>query len=137
MDLSYEDWKEQKEKEQRNLEIVKNAVSATGESDPETYTKMFHEDLDYWMIGDTPFSGPRNGVKEFQALYLDVFSYLQNGIPVEMDTIFASGDYVAVEFHGDAKLKSGEPYRNKYVVIWRFNEEGKCTEMREYLDRKA
>jgi ketosteroid isomerase-like protein len=131
--LSYEEWKKQKETEEKNIAIVKRVAAAVGEGDAETIIAHFHDNLQYWMLGTHPFSGPRNGKAEFLELFGDVASHLDGMIPLDIKNIIASGDWVVVEAKGDGKTKTGKAYNNNYCQIWRF-ENGLATEFREYLD---
>jgi ketosteroid isomerase-like protein len=131
--LSYEEWKKQKEIEEKNIAIVKTVADAVGEGDAETITSYLHDNLQYMMMGTTPFSGHRNGKAEFLELFGDVASYLDGMIPLDIKNIVASGDWVVVEATGDGKTKTGKSYNNSYCQIWRFKN-GLAVELREYLD---
>ncbi len=131
--LSYEEWKKQKEIEEKNIAIVKTVADAVGEGDAETIILYLHDDLQYWMLGTHPFAGHRNGKAEFLELFGDVASYLDGMIPLDIKNIVASGDWVVVEAKGDGKTKTGKSYNNSYCQIWRFDN-GLAVEFREYLD---
>jgi len=54
------------------------------------------------------------------------------GFRPKMKKVVAEGDFVVLEFEGDAVLSNGEPYCNQYVFVFSF-ENGKIKQLNEYF----
>ncbi len=124
---------EQQQLEAANVTLVQQVMANVATPDPAFWNSVLADDLDYWMIGSTPFSGRRQGKQAFLELYGEVASHLDGMIPLEIDKIRASGDWVFVEMHGEAVAKNGKPYANTYLQVIRVRDR-KITDFTEYLD---
>lgn len=129
----YDTFVEQEQLERANIALVQDVMANVATPDPAFWNSVLADDLNYRMIGSTPFSGRRKGKDEFLALYGEVASHLDGMIPLEIDKIRASGDWVFVEMHGDAVAKNGKPYANTYLQVLRVQDR-KITDFTEYLD---
>lgn len=131
----YDTFVEQEQLESANIALVQDVMGNVASPDPAFWNSVLADDLNYWMIGDTPFSGRRQGKEDFLALYGEVAGHLDGMIPLEIDKIRASGDWVFVEMHGEARAKNGKPYANTYLQVIRVKNR-KITDFTEYLDTK-
>jgi ketosteroid isomerase-like protein len=59
-------------------------------------------------------------------------SIVPTGFRPKMQKVVAEGDFVVLEFEGDAVLSNGEPYCNQYVFVFTF-EGGKIKQPNEYF----
>lgn len=53
---------------------------------------------------------------------------------IEVDSIIAEGNRVALEAHSEADLRSGDLYRNRYHILFEFAEDGRIRRMNEHMD---
>ncbi|MCG8670561.1 MAG: nuclear transport factor 2 family protein [Pseudomonadales bacterium] len=117
----------------KNLEIVKNAISAISQSDAEGLLSLFAEDMTFEMNGHTPFSRKLKGKEAFVALFAEVMEHLAAGIPLTINNLIDAGEWIICETTGHATMKTGEPYENNYCMLWRLRD-GKIIQLKEYND---
>jgi hypothetical protein len=56
------------------------------------------------------------------------------GMQFSFDSIRAAEDWVVIESESKAVLRDGTPYNNQYVFIFKFDDDGKILEFKEYWD---
>jgi ketosteroid isomerase-like protein len=66
-------------------------------------------------------------------LFEFMLSRLKNGLPMEVISVMADGDRVAMEIVSDGELDNGRRYNNEYFVLFTIKD-GKIREVREYND---
>ena len=88
--------------------------------------------VSWWVPGALPFSGTKT-----KAEYLQVVGSIQRGFPdglrLDVTSMIAEGNKVAVEVESSGKHLSGKEYANKYHFLITL-EAGKITEVKEYMD---
>ncbi len=75
----------------------------------------------------------RDSVRGFLELARESFSPFS----ITVDAVRATDDprVVVAEFHSDGVVRAnGRPYRNRYVVFFTFDDNGRVTNWREYYD---
>lgn len=96
---------------------------------------LLSDDATYWLAGK-PAELPGVGALN-KAQIADVFrrmtERLENGLRMQVDSMIAEGDCVALEVQSHGLLKNGREYRNEYHQRMRLRE-GKICEVREYYD---
>lgn len=117
----------------RNVEVVKKAIECMNTGDGPGYFELFADDIDFRMIGTTPFSGKYKGKQAYGEHMQRVMEKLEPGITLTVDNLIPAGDWVITEFRGDTKTKAGVPYRNTYCMIWKIKD-GKIVSQAEYMD---
>jgi uncharacterized protein len=115
--------------------VVEGYVAAVAAGDIETLRDSFAEDATWHLGGDLPISGLWQGrdaiLNEFLATAL---GYYQPGsVSLEVTSLIADGDRVAVEWTSRAHNLRGEPYENFCVGIFTVRD-GRITGVREYMD---
>ena len=121
---------------ERNEQIVRDffAILSTGEL--ENIRASLHPDASWTpMVQGVPGAGvhaPRDViVDEFLAPVRGIF---EDGDPKShIDNIFAKGNVVCVETHGEGKLRNGNDYNNLYCWVIEIKD-GKVWKIREYMD---
>ncbi len=113
--------------------IVRGALEALNSGDTESFLGHFSDDMQFWMNGDHQFSGLLEGKAAFIELLGRVMVGIDGGIALEVDNILSAGDWAVTESNGTAKTSSGEPYNNRYCMLWRVKD-GKIIVFKEYND---
>lgn len=120
----------------RNLECVLAAFAAIGVGDAEGQLRHYTEDLEI----EFPFTDPPRSVKGKET----ALPYLRGAFEVFRFTLTVTAvhpcldpDELILEMDGEGThLPSGSPYRNSYVVIFRFRD-GLIAHQREYFNPLA
>jgi uncharacterized protein len=113
---------------------VRTAFSEMAQGNPGPFLAQLSDDIVYTVIGDTTFSGTFRGRDNFLAnVPARLGVALASPLLLHADNVIASGDYVVVQAHGTANLRSGAPYNNVYCFVFRFDG-GIVVEVTEYLD---
>ena len=118
---------------QENKELVRKYLAHQMKFEiDEAFAKYVAPDATWWMPGHLPFSGTYTREKIF-----DVFRNAKNrfdGIPkMEIVSMTAEEDRVAVEIEGNGKMASGLPYANTYHMLFRVRD-GKIASCKNYQD---
>jgi ketosteroid isomerase-like protein len=71
---------------------------------------------------------------ELNAVMRRVVSLFTSPFVIEVDSIIAEGNRVALEAHSEADLRSGELYRNRYHILFEFAADGRIRRMNEHMD---
>ena len=84
------------------------------------------------MIGTTPVSGVMVGV-DGVAANMASFGRRMAALRVIVDSVIGEGDTFVKIAHSEGTTTSGDPYRNEYATVFRF-EGDKIVDVVEYLD---
>lgn len=93
---------------------------------------LTHPDFRYFLPGSMPVSGWTD-LEGFLGTTVVLADVLAGPVAMEIGDVVAEGDRVFIEAQGDAPLKSGERYRNVYVIALRVSD-GKIIEFKEFSD---
>lgn len=120
---------------QQNKAIVLRTIKALEEADFETMLANMTDDIDFYVIGSTPFSGHHNGK---QALLEDVLKPMaeqrdDEGYSEELLQIIGEAETVIMESRGRKRTRNGQSYNNEYAYIFHFRN-GLICQWRCYLD---
>lgn len=122
--------------EQRKAAIVAG-FKGIGEGNGEPLMSLLHPQVAWTIIGNTRFSGTFNGLEDVGARLLGPLSELLDGhLHITVDNVFADGDFVAVQGHGESKTRAGGTYNNTYCWVYRWSGD-KIVALTEYLDTEV
>jgi uncharacterized protein (TIGR02246 family) len=115
--------------------VVARYVEAVEAGDEQTILDSFAEDATWTLAGDLPVSGVWRGrdaiMNDFLAKALGF--YQPGSISLEVTSLIADGQDVAVEWTSRARNLRGEPYENFCVGVFTVVD-GKIASVREYMD---
>jgi ketosteroid isomerase-like protein len=116
-------------------EIVLLAIKALTDARYPDYLDHLAEDVRFYTIGSTPYSGLVIGR---QAVWDEVLSKTtpsigEGGYREEIKNVICEGDLVVVESRGFETMANGAEYNNEYAAIYRVTG-GKISELTFYLD---
>jgi ketosteroid isomerase-like protein len=115
------------EEHERRREIVRSF----SEAGPDRWTH-FAPDFRWRMIGTTPVSGVMVGVSGV-AENMRPFGERIESMRVTVDDVIGEGDKFVKIAHSEGVTVTGEPYRNEYATVFRF-EGNQIVDIAEYLD---
>lgn len=120
---------------EQNKQVVLETLAALAEGDYQRLLSCLSEDVHFYVIGSTPFSGHYHGRQELLDKVLLPMGAQRNeeGYSEEILNIIGEGDLVVTESRGSKTTVSGKQYNNEYLFIYRL-EQGKICEWRCYLD---
>ena len=118
-----------------NKQAVLDALAALAAGDYPRMLSHLTEDIRFYVIGSTPYSGLFVGR---QALLDKVLLPMgrqrdAGGFAEEIIHVLAEGDLVVTESRGRKTTVEGRQYNNEYLFIYRLHE-GRIAEWRCYLD---
>jgi ketosteroid isomerase-like protein len=102
-------------------------------TDAASFVNLFAEDMRFWAGGTTKFSGEVLGRDNFMTMLGALGEPIDGFIKLDLQRVINGGDWIMTEAQGSAMLKTGQPYNNRYVHIWRVSN-GKVVELIEYFD---
>jgi ketosteroid isomerase-like protein len=116
---------------------VRDFFRCLEEKDMDSWIDLFADDADhYYPFGTEMFPPHLKGKKAIAAQWKgvpDMFDSLR--FPIHEVWTDRDSDTVIVRLDGDNVMTGGEgTYRNNYVCVFKFDEEGKIREYREYFD---
>jgi len=115
-------------------ECLRRAYADMSLGNPQTFMELLAPDVVYTVIGSTAFSHVLRGRDELlERLVLPLGSSLATPLSIEIQTLIAEGDAVAMPARGHSTLQSGAPYNNTYCFVFRFSADH-IAEVTEYLD---
>jgi ketosteroid isomerase-like protein len=116
-------------------EVVLSAIKALTEARYRDYLDHLANDVRFYTIGSTPYSGLKLGRDAVwsEVLAKTTTSIGESGYREEIKNVIAEGDLVVVESRGFETMKSGVQYNNEYAAIYRVTG-GKISELTFYLD---
>lgn len=120
---------------EENKTVVLKTQEALAAADFDTMLSHMTDDIVFYVIGSTSFSGTCNGK---QALLEKVLIPMaeqrdENGYSEEILQIIGEGDVVVTESRGCKTTLQGQQYNNEYAFIYHFSD-GKICQWRCYLD---
>lgn len=121
--------------EEKNKAVVHRTLQALMDADFHKLLAQLTEDIEFYVIGSTPFSGHRTGK---QALLDEILIPMADqrdadGYSEEIIRMVAEGNTVFTESRGRKTTRAGQQYNNEYVYIFEF-QDGLISEWRCYLD---
>ncbi|MCA1622918.1 MAG: nuclear transport factor 2 family protein [Acidobacteria bacterium] len=122
--------------EQENTETARRAYELFKEGDIESLMDLYTDDADWEnpQTENVPHTGKRKGKEQMLEFMSLVGEYSEN-LHFEPREFVAQGDKVVVL--GDYKWRikpTGKEYESDFVHVCTFNDEGKITAFKEYLD---
>lgn len=115
--------------EQRNVATVRAIMEGFSRSDFTVLAGNLAPTGSTWVIGLTP-----ERLGEHASDPAMVPNLFCNGMLFDIKQAGAEGNRVFVEWEDEALTSKGDTYRNTGVSIFTFDENGKVTSYREYID---
>jgi ketosteroid isomerase-like protein len=118
-----------------NKTLVLKAITALETGDYKAYLDYLAEDVRFYTIGKTPYSGLVVGR---QAVWIKILgkttkSIGEGGYREEIIRVICEGDVVAVQSRGYEKTTTGTDYNNEYACFYVVRG-GEIAEITFYLD---
>ncbi|KAF2238878.1 hypothetical protein EV356DRAFT_528771 [Viridothelium virens] len=120
-------------------EYILHFLNEAAAGDPGPFAEALDPEV-RWRIGsevqdDIAKTGMFNRQGWMEQVYGPLQSKLKDGklnlIPLEVEVV---QNKAYVEFKGEGTQNNGRPYNNQYLWVMIFDDNGKATEIREYLD---
>lgn len=111
-------------------------LRAIAERDAPTVIGLLADDVEFWIAGDHPVCGTWKGRDAVVGGFLLPLGELfdpQAGYTVDVRSMIAEGDQVAVECVSSSVTKEQVPYENRIVSVYTVAD-GRITRMNEYFD---
>ena len=118
-----------------NKQVVTATLAALAAGNYEEMLEHLADDIQFYVIGTTNYSGMYKGKKELLEKILLPMGEQRNedGFSEEIINIVGESDYVVSESRGKKTTRDGSQYYNEYLFIYRL-EDSKIKEWRCYLD---
>ncbi|MEX3525946.1 MAG: nuclear transport factor 2 family protein [Burkholderia sp.] len=117
-----------------NKAIVTAMYDAYARSDAKGHFGHMSDDVKVTYFGSHRFSRTYHGKQDLFTNFIPHFvERLDGPIDFRVKNIIAADHCVAVEAQGTGRTKDGQEYNNFYCIVLRL-ENGKVTEIREYMD---
>ncbi len=117
-----------------NKTLLKHAFAETAKGNGRPFVDAMADDVVWTLIGTTAWSRPFRGRKSVvKDLLVPLNEQFAANNTVAAHRFVAEDDIVVVEARGHNTTKSGQPYRNTYCMVFRFDG-GKVVEITEYAD---
>ena len=115
--------------------VLERYVAAVQAGDAPAIRDAFAEDAVWQLDGDLPISGTWRGRDAILDDFLGTaMSYYKPGsVSLEITSLIADGDRVAMEWISRAHTHAGEPYENHCIAVFTVRD-GKIQSVREYMD---
>jgi uncharacterized protein len=115
--------------------IVERYVKAAEVRDGDTILELFAPDATWQLDGELPISGIWRGRDAILNDFLGTaMSYYEPGsVDIEITSMTAEGDRVALEWTSRARTTGGERYENHCIGVFTVRD-GRITSVREYMD---
>ena len=115
--------------------IIERYVTAVEKRDMDTVSGLFAEDATWWLGGELPLSGTWRGRDAILGDFLGSIPrlYQPETISIEITSLIAEGDVVAMEWTSRALTAAGEEYENQCAGVFTVRD-GKIAAVREYMD---
>ncbi len=123
----------EKEVRERNIEVLKTAISSIGTGNSEIFSSLYTED---WVL-ELPYSEPPKvltGINEILAYLKPQMGKLE--FTLTLTEIFECLDpnlLIAEYFSEGRSTITNKPYQNTYIGLWKFRE-GKICGVKEYFN---
>ena len=123
----------EKEVRNRNIEVLKTAISSIGRGDSDIFSSLYTED---WVL-ELPYSEPPKVLKGVN----EIISYLKPQMGKLEFTLILTNifecldpDLLIAEYVSEGRSTiTNKPYQNSYIGLWRFRD-GKICGVKEYLN---
>ncbi len=124
-----------------NLAVVQSIYEAFGKGDVPAILGVLADDVEWESWADNsavragvPTMIPRHGKAEVGSFF-EVAGAMEI-VDLQILSMMEGGNQVAVEFVLEANLPAwgGGHYRDEEIHLWTFNEQGKVTRLRHYID---
>jgi ketosteroid isomerase-like protein len=118
-----------------NRETIERYVHALQHGDIRTVEASFAEDASWTLAGRLPLSGTWDGRDAIMTDFLGQIGalYEPGSVRIEVTSLTAEGDRVALEWTSRARTSDGEPYENHCAGVFTLAD-GRITAVREYMD---
>ena len=118
-----------------NKQLVLSTLAALAAGNYPAMLDGLAEDIRFYVIGSTPYSGLYQGRQEvLEKILLPMGAQRDaSGFTEEIINLIAENDYVVSESRGKKTTVSGQAYNNEYLFIYRI-EDKRIKEWRCYLD---
>jgi uncharacterized protein len=115
--------------------VIERYVTAVAARDMDTVRDLFAEDATWWLGGELPLSGTWRGRDAILGDFLGSIPrlYRPETISLEITSLIAEGETVALEWTSRAQTTSGEDYENQCAGVFTVRD-GKIASVREYMD---
>ncbi|MEJ7935388.1 nuclear transport factor 2 family protein [Sphingobium sp. AN558] len=118
---------------QMNVSGAKAFLEAMSKGDVNAVQALASDKFDYWVAGSTSMSGSRS-MTELTAAMPDFAQCFPDGLRMSVTGITAELQRVAVEAVSHGTTADGKTYQNDYHFLFEFDQAGKITKVREYMD---
>jgi ketosteroid isomerase-like protein len=115
----------------RNKHVVKEFFTAINEKHFERINELLHEELNWWILGNTQVSGERDkrkviiGIKYLHRYY--------NSFKFDLMDMTSEDDRVSITAMTTGTSRKGNSYNNNYHFLI-FIKDGQIIKVREYFD---
>lgn len=116
-----------------NKQLMMAAFAALAQGNTAYLHKLIAEDCRWTVLGTTPWSGTYVGKQAIENFLGSVDDRFTGPFVATADRFIAEGDYMVVQFHGQATTTEGRPYNNVYCWVCRMSD-GQLRELTEYGD---
>ena len=115
--------------------VIERYVTAVAARDMDTVRELFAEDATWWLGGELPLSGTWRGRDAILGDFLGSIPrlYRPETISIEITSLIAEGDTVAMEWTSRAQTTAGEDYENQCAGVFTVRD-GRIVAVREYMD---
>ena len=115
--------------------VIERYVTAVEARDMDTVSELFAEDATWWLGGELPLSGTWRGRDAILGDFLGSIPrlYRPDTISIEITSLIADGETVAMEWTSRAQTTAGEDYENQCAGVFTVRD-GKIAGVREYMD---
>jgi uncharacterized protein (TIGR02246 family) len=115
--------------------VLERYVAAVADRDMDTVRDLFAEDATWWLGGELPLSGTWRGRDAILGDFLGSIPrlYQPDTISIEITSLIAEGDVVAMEWTSRALTTAGEAYENQCAGVFTVRD-GRIAAVREYMD---
>lgn len=119
-----------------NMAIIRKAIEDIGNLNVEGLLAVIDDDIDFRLMGTSPFSRHIRGKEGYLEIIGEVGSYLDGFIQLTVDEMIPAGEWVIVRASGHATMKAtGANYDNQYCMMWKLKD-GMVVKVREYTCTK-
>lgn len=116
---------------------ISNGFKAISTGNAEPLLGLLDDNVQWTIIGNTKFSGLYKSKADVLERLLGPLGGLLDGhLHITVENVFAEGDYVAVQGHGESKTVAGGTYNNVYCWVYRWRGD-KIVALTEYLDTEV
>jgi uncharacterized protein len=115
--------------------VIERYVAAVQAGDTDAIRDCFAEDATWWLGGELPLSGTWRGRDAILGDFLGSIPrlYRPETISLEITSLTAEGETVALEWTSRAVTVAGEEYENRCAGVFTVRS-GRIVAVREYMD---